>query len=123
MEETLAYINKKLEGHYVIDIKKGLLLLTSFHEGRKMMEETIQITDLIPEVNYSEQEKAIIIKCADGDKCVQQKEFLIGKKNYFSRVKIVPPDDEKSIKGLQKAFLHALKIVHFPKYKNSEQFE
>lgn len=123
MEETLAYINGKLTGKYQIDVKRGLLLLTSYKDNTKMMEETTLITDLKPEVIYSEEEKAIIIKCTDGDKCIERKEYLVEKKNYFSRLKIVTPDDEKSVKGLQKAFLHLLRLVHEPKYKSTESFE
>jgi hypothetical protein len=123
MEETLAYINGKLTGKYVIDVKKGLLLLTSYKEEMKMMEETILITDLNPEVIYSDEEKALIIKCIDGDKCIERKEYLVEKKNYFSRLKIVTPEDDKSVKGLQKAFLHLLRLVQEPKYKSTETFE
>lgn len=123
MEETLAYINGKLSGKYVIDVKRGLLLLTSYKENMKMMEETILITDLKPEVTFSEEEKAIIIKCTDGDKCLERKEYLVEKKNYFSRLKIVTPEDERSVKGLQKAFLHLLRLVQEPKYKSTESFE
>ncbi len=123
MEETLAYINGKLKDTYTIDVKKGLLLVASFKEGMKLMDETILITDLNPAVIYSEEEKSLILKCKDGDKCVERKGYLVEKKNYFSRVKIVTPPDDKSIKGLQKAFLHMLKLVHEPKYKNAEPFE
>ncbi|MCG3164970.1 MAG: hypothetical protein POELPBGB_00730 [Bacteroidia bacterium] len=123
MEETLAYINGKLSSKYEIDVKRGLLLLTSYKDNMKMMDETILITDLNPEVVYSEEEKAIIIKCNEGDKCVERKEHLVEKKNYFSRLKIVTPEDEKSVKGLQKAFLHLLRLVQEPKYKSTETFE
>jgi hypothetical protein len=123
MEETLTYINGKLTGKYQIDVKRGLLLLTSYKDNMNMMDETILITDLKPEVIYSEEEKAIIIKCTDGDKCIERKEYLVEKKNYFSRLKIVTPEDEKSVKGLQKAFLHLLRSVHEPKYKSTESFE
>ncbi len=123
MEETLSYINGKLSGKYDIEVKRGLLLLTSYKDNMKMMEETTLITDLKPEVIYSEEEKAIIIKCSDGDKCIERKEYLVEKKNYFSRLKIVTPEDEKSVKGIQKAFLHLLRLVNEPKYKSSESFE
>ena len=36
MEETLAYINGKLKGKYSVDVKKGLLLLTSYKDELKM---------------------------------------------------------------------------------------
>lgn len=123
MEETLSYINRKLIGSYQIDVKRGLLLLTSYKGNSKMMEEIILVTDLKPEVIYSEEEKAIIIKCTDADKCIERKEYLVEKKNYFSRLKIVTPEDEKTVKGLQKAFLHLLRLVQEPKYKSAESFE
>ena len=123
MEETLTYINSKLKGKYTIDVKKGLLLLTSYKEEVKMMEETLLITDLNPDVIYSDEEKALIVKCNDADKCIERKEYLVEKKNYFSRLKIVTPDDDNSVKGLQKAFLHLIKIVQIPKYKSAEPFE
>lgn len=123
MEETLTYINNKLSGKYIIEVKKGLLFLSSFKEEVKMMDETAQITDLIPDVIYSEEEQSLIIKCADGDKCVQREQYLVKEKNYLSRIKIATPLDEKAVKGLQKAFLHLIKLVYDPKYKNAEPFE
>lgn len=123
MEETLAYINGKLKGKYSIDVKKGLLLLTSYKDDVKMMEETSLINDLNPVIIYSVEEKSLILKCADGDKCVQREQYLVKEKNYISRIKIVTPEDEKSVKGLQKAFLHLVKLVEEPKYKSVEPFE
>jgi len=123
MEQTLAYINGKLENSYTIDVKKGLLLVTSYKEGVKMMDETSLITDLNPDVIYSEEEKSLILKCVDRDKCVQREQYLVKEKNYISRIKIVTPPDDISVKGLQKAFLHLLKLIQEPKYKNAEPFE
>jgi hypothetical protein len=123
IEETLTYINGKLTGKYILDVKKGLLLVTSYKEDMKMMDETLLITDLNPDVIYSQEENALIIKCADADKCIERKEYLVKKKNYFSRLKIVTPEDDKTVKGLQKAFLHMIKLVQEPKYKNAELFE
>jgi hypothetical protein len=123
MEETLAYINGKLTDKYIIDVKKGLLLVTSYKDKTKMMDEISLITDLNPEIIYSEEEKSLIIKCVDGDKCVERKQYLVKEKNYISRIKIVTPEDNLSVKGLQKAFIHALKLVQNPKYKNAEPFE
>lgn len=123
MEETLTYINSKLKDKYTMDVKQGLLLLTSYKDNVKMMEETVLITDLNPDVIYSQDEKSLITKCADGDKCIERKEYLVEKKNYFSRLKIVTPDDYNSVKGLQKAFLHLIKTVQIPKYKSAEPFE
>jgi len=123
MGESLAYINTKLAGKYTIDVKNGLLLLTSYKDKMKMMDEIILITDLNPDVIYSDEEKSIIIKCRDGDKCIERKEYLVEKKNYFSRLKIVTPEDAKSVKGLQNAFLHLIKLVQQPKYKSTEPFE
>lgn len=123
MEETLSYINGKLKGKYSVDVKKGLLLLTSYKDEVKMMDETSLITDLNPVIIYSVEEKSLILKCVDGDKCVQREQYLVKEKNYISRIKIVTPEDEKSVKGLQKAFLHLVKLVQEPKYKSAEPFE
>ncbi len=123
MEETLAYINGKLKGKYSVDVKKGLLLLTSYKDEVKMMDETSLITDLNPVIIYSVEEKSLILKCADGDKCVQREQYLVKEKNYISRIKIVTPEDEKSVKGLQNAFLHLIKLVQEPKYKSTEMLE
>lgn len=123
MEATLSYINNKLKGKYDIDVKNGLLLLTSYKDNVKMMDETSQITDLKPEVIYSEEEKSLLLKCADGDKCVKREQYLVKEKNYISRIKVVTPEDAKSVKGLQNAFLHLIKLAQNPKYKNAEPFE
>lgn len=123
MDETLVYINGKLAGKYTIDVKNGLLLLASLKDNVKMMDETALITDLKPEVIYSQEEKSLLIKCVDGDKCVQREQYLVKEKNYVSRIKIVTPDDTKSVEGLQKAFLHLIKLVRERKYKNAEPFE
>ena len=123
MEETLAYINGKLSGNYTVEVKRGVLLVASFKDEKKMMDETIGVTDLTAKVDYAEDEKALIMKCADGDKCVQREEYLVKKKNYFSRLKIVPPQDERSVKGLQSAFLHLIRLVQDDKYKSAIPFE
>lgn len=122
MEETLTYINGKLKGSYIIDVKRGVLKITSFKGEMKMMDASVLITDLKPEVIYSEEENGLIFRCIDGDKCVERIEYLVEKKNYFSRVIVNPPDD-KSVQGLQKAFQHMVKLVYDPKYKNAEPFE
>lgn len=123
MEETLAYINAKLDGKYSFDVKRGLLLVSSYKDGMKMMDEKILITDLNPEVEFFENEKALIIKCAGGEKCVEREEYFVKKKNYFTRINIATPEGEKSVKGLQNAFLHIIKLVQFPKYMNDAPFE
>lgn len=123
MNQTLTYINSKLQGNFLIDVRNGNLLLDAIENGEVIKKETILITDLNPEVEYSEKEKALILKCAGGDDCVERKEMFIKKKSYFSRVKIVLPDDETTKKGLQKALLHMIKLVYYPKYENSEPFE
>ena len=123
VDETLAYINGKLNGNYVLKNKMGELEIKVFKDGKLSRVDYVALEDLNPEnVYYSDDEKAIIVRCT-GTNCVQRKTVMPVTKGQFSRINFVGEFDKKTQTGLFNAFEHLIRMFQDRKYKSNKPFE
>ncbi|GAB4287682.1 MAG: hypothetical protein Kow0068_13470 [Marinilabiliales bacterium] len=124
MDQTIDYINKKLNGETKVDTKKNLLIVEFYKDGNLIRQDEIGFEDIAPEnITYNYDEKAIIIKCMNNEKCVFRKLYKEKIKRYYSRINIPFESDEKSINGLKKALKHLVRLAQDDSYKSDEPFE
>jgi hypothetical protein len=126
LTETLKYLNEKFRDKYTFDMKNGQLILDCFTDGKKIREDRVYVVELDPfSVTFSDEEKAVIVKCLDdkGD-CIDRRLFIRKDKNYYKRIAfLMDGADEKSIKGVQNAIIHMIRLTQDLKYQSSEPFE
>lgn len=126
LTETLTYLNEKFKGKYVFDVKAGQLTLDCYNNGTKIRQDKVYISDLNPlSLTYSEEEKAVILKCLDdkGD-CIDRRLLTQKSKNYYKRIAfLMEGETEKSINGVQRALTHLIRLIQDKSYKSAEPFE
>ena len=124
MEQTLEYINKNVGDKCTVEIKKQLIV-KFYKNGEIYRQDKVYIEDLDSyAVVYLHDEKAVILKCKEGiEECIERRLYVNKIKRAYSRLSIIVNSDEKAGKGLEKAFIHLIKLVQEPRYKSSEPFE
>ena len=122
-EETIKYINSKLTGIADVSNNKGDLIVEFYKNGKVNRVDRVGIVKLNPEnVEYIADEKALVVRCI-ADECIDRRIEIPRTKGYFSRISFAGDFDEKSQKGLVKAFEHLIMIYRERKYKNNTPFE
>lgn len=125
MEQTLTYINEKLEGKATVEIERGAIIYKSFKDGEAFREDKVSIKDINAEgIHYDTTEKAVIISCKKGkEQCVDRRLYVTKKRKFYSRLNIIVEQENSSGNAMAKAFKHASMLVLDSKYKSSEPFE
>lgn len=122
-DETLKYINGKLEGFAQLRNERGLLVVEFFKKGKVNRVDRVPIQQLNPDnVEYIADEKAIIIRCIV-DNCIDRKIEIPKSRGQFSRISFVGEFDAKTQVGLVKAFEHLINMFRDRNYKNNTPFE
>lgn len=124
MGQTLEYINKNVGNNCSVEIKKQLIV-KFYKNGEIYRQDKVYIEDLDSDaVVYLHDEKAVTLRCKEGiEGCIERKLYINKIKRAYSRLSIIVNSDEKAGKGLEKAFIHLIKLVQEPGYKSSEDFE
>ncbi len=124
MQQTLEYINKNLGKNCSVEIKKQLIVKL-YKNGEIYRQDKVYIEDLDSDaVVYLHDENAVILKCKEGiEECIERRLYVNKIKRTYSRLSIIVNSDEKAGKGLERAFIHLIKLVQEPGYKSSEPFE
>jgi hypothetical protein len=126
MEQTLTYINKKLEGQCKIEVIKGVIIARFFEKNEEFRKDKAAVKELeIQHAGYESEEKIFFIPCKEGiEECVERQLYAMKVKKYSSRLSFVTENNEKTIKGLTEAFGHLAKLVSGPAtYSRTEPFE
>lgn len=122
-EETVAYINGKVQGIAQLKINRGQLVVEFFRNGKVNRVDRVPVEALNPDdVDYLADEKAIVVRCI-AQECIQRKVEQPKTIGNFSRLSFTGDFDEKTQKGLIKAFEHLILLFRDNKYKNNTPFE
>jgi len=124
MEETLAYINRKLAGGSVVDVERGVIIAKYNQGGQLYREDQVLCKALdLSSMGYDSNEKVFYINCTGSAKCVDRQLFVRKIQRDYARLSFPVNLDSKGVEGFKKAFAHMIKLVNEPKYKSSEPFE
>ena len=74
-------------------------------------------------IYYSEEEKAIILKCYGNEKLVMRRIYEANIKRTYSRINIQYDTDSISTSGVVNAFNHLIRLVQDENYKSDKAFE
>lgn len=126
IEQTKSYINNKLNGKCIIDVKNTRLILSYYNNDDIYRKDQAYCGELdLATLRYVPEENYIYIKCGEDIKDCVLREIYKDKitRNYTRTGVDVTGLDERSIAGLQKAFTHLIKLMTNVKYENNEPFE
>lgn len=122
-EETINYINGKLKGIAQLTNERGTLVIEFYKNEKVNRVDRVPIIKLNPDnVEYIAEEKALVVRCI-ADECIDRRIEIPRTKGYFSRISFAGDFDEKSQKGMIKAFEHLIMIYREKKYRNNTPFE
>lgn len=124
MEETLAYINGKLDGKYHLLIDRRQLTIDVYNEEGHVRQDIMMVDDLSwKTVKYYPDEKSLVIRCEDkGYDCINRNLLIKGLKDYIHRFNFIV-EEEQDAEALRKALIHMIRLVREKKYHSSEPFE
>lgn len=126
IDETLTYINSKLQPKVKAEVKAGHLFLTFTNDrGEVYRKDKVALDHLDhTEIEFVEEEKMINLKCLNGAECdIRDLNTNTKVTRHYNRVNIVFDGDEKTTEGLLKAFRHLVKLVNVKSYTEHEPFE
>jgi hypothetical protein len=124
MEQTLEYINRKLNPTSELTVDRGILVSRYFKNGAIIREDQVMCKDLdLNSVQYDIPSNMLSINCKSSAKCVDRQMFVRKIQRDYARISFPVKLEGKSIAGLEKAFKHMMNLVMDPKYKSSEPFE
>ena len=125
-EQTIKYINEKLNKSCVLEAKSNQLIFQFYKNGEIYRQDKANVHGLdFEKVTYKPDENAIIIYCVEpDDECIMRWVYKNNIKKPFTRLNILVENiDEKSINGIVKALSHLIKTYNVPDYKLYEFFE
>lgn len=136
MEQTVEFLNAKLENNIKLElVKRKQLVINFYKKGNvyktdKVYLETLDTNNIV----YSQEEKMLIIHCLDEkylegslkkfrDGCIEREipeKDLVG---AYARSNIDVGSDKKKIESITKAFIHLFKLAQVEDYSNDIPFE
>lgn len=124
MEEAVAFVNKKTEGMYKLEVIRGVLTIDVFTDEGHVRQDVMKIDDLDwKKTKYYPAENSLVIKCEyEGDDCITRKLLIKGLKDHIHRFNFIIEDD-KDAEAVKKAMIHIIRLVQERKYSSSEPFE
>ena len=126
IDQTLDYINSKLQPKVKAEVKGGYLLLTFTNDKGEVYRKDKVALDALDHtaIEYVEEEKMITLRCLNGAECDERQLNTTTKvtRNY-NRVTIVYEGEDRSKEGLLNAFGHLVKLVNVKSYKDHQPFE
>jgi len=128
LDETLKYINEKLGKKFLVETRPQQGFFVKFFDdnGKLIRDDYVKhIRELnLNNVFYDENEKTLTVPCKEDFKgCVDRHLYVNKFHREYSRINFILNVDEKTAKGLTKAFTHLLALLSNPEYKSSEPFE
>ena len=125
VNETLVYLNGKLEGKCETWVKKQTLHMEFYNSGGAYRKDEVLIDMLDPNsVEWRTEDNMIVVRCHEGQEtCVWRKIYRNKKETLYNRFNVVADLDEKSGKAVEKAFKHLIKLHQFKSYSSNEPFE
>lgn len=124
MEEAVAFINKKTEGKYKLEVDHRVLTLDVYTDEGHIRHDKVKVDDLNWEkTKYYPAENSLVIRCEyEGDDCITRVLPIKGLKDHVHRFNFII-EDEKDAEAIKKAMIHIIRLVQEKKYSSSEPFE
>ncbi len=124
MEQAVAFINKKTEGKYKLEVVRRQLIIDVFTEEGHIRQDKVMVDDLSWEkIKYYPKERSLVVRCEyEGDDCITRRLLIKGLKDHIHRFNFIV-EDEKDAEAIKKAMIHIVKLVREKKYSSSEPFE
>ena len=136
MDQTVAYLNKKLGDNFKIELIKQKQLIISFYKrGAVYKIDKVYIETLDTNaIQYSDEENMLILRCKDDkflegnlkkfrDGCVEREIKVKDMIGQYARINLEVGSDKNKISSLTKAFIHLIKLEQVEDYSSSTPFE
>lgn len=125
LEETLKFINAKLAGKIIVDLKGGDVISKAFDEKNRLFRIDKMDTEHInwKGIYFDEDNSLIVIPCdGNSDKCVEREMVLYKEGGEYGRSTLRVEDPVKAA-AIIKALQHLVRTVEDHTYKSTEPFE
>lgn len=125
MEETISFINRKMEGRYKLTIDRRQLNIEVLNDDKELIREDLVMIDELDweTIKYYPDEGSLVIRCENkGYDCFERNLIVKGLKDYVHRFNFIVKDD-KEAEALRKALVHMIRLVREKKYESAEPFE
>lgn len=137
MEQTIEFLNNKLGKNYKLELaRKNMQLVINFYKNSVLFKiDRVFIETLdTSKIYFSDEEKLMVLRCRDAeemtgnlkkyrDGCVEREildKNIIG---AYGRTQLDVGTDKKKIEGIQKAFVHLVRLAQDEEYRSSTPFE
>ncbi|MCB0396165.1 MAG: hypothetical protein KDD36_05905 [Flavobacteriales bacterium] len=126
MDQTIAFIQSKMNDHCRLDMKNGgKLVITYFRDGVDYREDILFTADMdTAQISYNPDEQSINIHCMEGeDECVTRRLYKDKERRFYSRVNFAFGFSPEEAQVLMDAFKHMIILVKDDKYERTKPFE
>lgn len=124
MEETLEYLNRKLQPECGVTVDRGILVARFYDKGVLVREDQLFCKSIdLGSMRYDHENRLFIINCSGNAKCVDRQLIIRKIQRDYQRISFPVTLDAKGTEGMKRAFSHMVKLVLDTKYQNDEPFE
>lgn len=124
MEETLEYLNRKLQPVCGVTVDRGILVARYYDRGVLVREDQLFCKSIdLNTMRYDSENRLFIINCSNKAKCVDRQLIIRKIQRDYQRISFPVTLDTKGAEGMRRAFTHMIKLVLDTKYQNDEPFE
>lgn len=124
MEETLGYLNRKLQPVCGVTVDRGILVARYYDQGVLVREDQLFCKSIdLNTMRYDSENSLFIINCSNNAKCVDRQMIIRKIQRDYQRISFPVTLDAKGAEGMKRAFTHMVKLVLDTKYQNDEPFE
>lgn len=124
MEQTLEYLNRKLQPVCGVTVDRGILVARFYDQGVLVREDQLFCKSIdLSNMRYDSENRLFIINCSNNAKCVDRQLIIRKIQRDYQRISFPVTLDAKGTEGMKRAFTHMVKLVMDTKYQNDEPFE
>lgn len=124
MEETLEYLNRKLQPVCGVTVDRGILVARYYDQGVLVREDQLFCKSIdLSTMGYDSKNRLFIINCSNNAKCVDRQLIIRKIQRDYHRISFPVTLDAKGTEGMKRAFTHMVRLVLDTKYQNDEPFE